>query len=316
MGLKNIFVKEIKAGDQVISSFLVSEKNMTFSQKGAPYLSLRLKDKTGEIEGRVWDRAVDFDPLFKKGDTIYIQSRAASFKDALQLSIANLRKLEASEIDPTDFNPASKSDIQGMFNELTAIMDSVQNPFLKQLLQSFFNEPDIVSRFKLAPAAKGFHHVYIGGLLEHTLSVSRLLLVSADHYPDINRDLLITGGILHDIGKIEELTYANIIEYSDEGRLLGHILIGSEMLNGRIATIAGFPKELAMKLQHIIASHHGEMEFGSPKRPKTLEALLIHHVDDMDAKVNAFQRHIEMSSDDDADWTPYHRLLERFIYKK
>ncbi len=316
MGLKNTFVKEIKAGDQVISSFLVSEKNMTFSQKGAPYLSLRLKDKTGEIEGRVWDRAAEFDTLFKKGDIIHIQARAASFKDALQLSIVNLKKPGFSEIDLSDFNPTSKSDIQAMFNDLITIVEGIRNPFLKQLLQSFFDDSVVVNHFKVAPAAKGFHHVCIGGLLEHTLSVVRLLLTVADHYADIDRDLLIAGGILHDIGKIDELTYNNVIEYSDEGRLIGHIVIGVEMINQRIAAIADFPKELAMKLRHILISHHGEMEFGSPKRPKTLEALIIHYIDDLDAKVNAFQSYVEASADNGTDWTPYHRLLERFLYKK
>jgi 3'-5' exoribonuclease len=313
---KNIFVNQIKAGDQITECFLVTEKNMTFSQKGAPYLSLRLKDKTGEIEGRVWDRVADLEQLFKKGDFIRIQSRAASFKNALQLSIVNLRKIEDKDIDPADFTIASKSDIQEMFLELLIIIDEVKNSFLKELLQSFFNDQDTAERFKKAPAAKGFHHVCRGGLLEHTLSVARLLSVAADHYKDVDRDLLIAGGILHDIGKIDELSYDKIIEYSDEGRLIGHIVMGLEMIDKKTALIADFPKPLAMKLRHIILSHHGEMEFGSPKRPKTIEALIIHHIDDLDAKVNAFQSHMENNEDKDSDWTPFHKLLERYLYKK
>ncbi len=316
MNQKNIFVNQIKAGDQVSECFLVIEKNMTFSQRGAPYLSLRLRDKTGEIEGRVWDRATDFDPLFRRGDIVYIQSRAASFKSALQLSITNLKKLEVTEFDPADFTPVSKSDILTMYQELAGFIEQVQNPFLKQLLLSFWDDPETAEHFKLAPAAKGFHHVCLGGLLEHTVSVVRLLSVVAGHYEGIDRDLLITGGILHDIGKIDELTYSNIIEYSDEGRLIGHIVMGIEMVDKKVSSIENFPKQLAMKLRHIILSHHGEMEFGSPKRPKTLEALIIHYVDDLDAKVNAFQSHIENFIEDGSDWTPFHKLLERFLYKK
>jgi 3'-5' exoribonuclease len=316
MNPKNIFVNQIKPGDQVSASFLVTEKNMTFSQKGTPYLSLRLRDKTGEIDGRVWDRASDFDPLFKKGDFIYIQSRAASFKNTLQLSITSLKKMEISEVNPPDFNPVSKSDIETMYREMTDFIEQVQNPFLHELLRSFFTDPNTAERFKLAPAAKGFHHVCLGGLLEHTLSVVRLLAATAGQFTGVDRDLLIAGGILHDIGKIDELSYDNVIEYSDEGRLIGHIVIGVEMLDKKISSIENFPKQLAMKLRHIILSHHGEMEFGSPKRPKTIEALIIHYIDDLDAKVNAFQSHIESSSEDESDWTPFHRLLERFLYKR
>lgn len=315
MNQKSIFVNQIKAGDHVSECFLVTEKNMTFSQKGAPYLSLRLKDKTGEIEGRIWDRAVELETLFKKGDIIHIQSRAASFKNALQLSIINLKKLDSNEIDPVDFTPVSKSDIQEMFIEIMNYINNVQNYFLKELLLSFFEDPKIAESFKLAPAAKGFHHVYLGGLMEHTLSVVRVLVVVADHYREADRDLLIAGGILHDIGKIEELSYNKIFEYSDEGRLLGHIVIGIEMLNRKISTIPDFPEPIAMKLRHIILSHHGEMEFGSPKRPKTLEALMIHYIDDMDAKINAFQSHIENFADGATGWTPFHKLLERYLYK-
>ena len=316
MSQKNIFVKEIKAGDQVSAPFLVIEKNMTFSQKGAPYLSLRLKDKTGEIEGRVWDRVSALEPLFKKGDIILIQSRAASFKNSLQLSIINLKKLEPHEVDPADFAPAAKSDVNGMLDDLMGFIEQMENPFLRELLCSFFNDSTVTNKFKQAPAAKGFHHVCLGGLLEHTLSVVRLLTLAADHYKTINKDLLIAGGILHDIGKIDELSYDSIVEYSDEGRLIGHIVIGVEMVDSRIVSIPDFPKDLAMKLRHILLSHHGAMEFGSPKRPKTLEALVIHHIDDLDAKVNAFQSHIDTFNDDETDWTPYHKLLERFIYKR
>jgi len=202
-----------------------------------------------------------------------------------------------------------------MFADLMAFVDQIETACLKNLLHLFFNDETIAALFKKAPAAKGFHHVYIGGLLEHTLSVIRLLDKINNHYQGINRDLLITGGILHDIGKIYEYSYDSIFDYSDQGRLIGHIVIGIEMLDKKIAAIEDFPEKLAMELRHLILSHHGTQEFGSPKRPKTLEALIVHFIDDLDAKVNAFQEFIAESRDDDAAWTPFHKLFERFIYK-
>lgn len=313
--MKNIYIKDIKAGDKVNDIFLVLDKAMAFSQKGSPYLNLRLRDKTGDIDGRIWDRAVEWDKVFKKGDIVHIQSRAASYKNVIQLSILEIRKAEGTDADLREFAPASKSDLDDMFGQVTAFIERVRNSHLKNLLEAFFQDQTIVEGFKHAPAAKGFHHVYVGGLLEHTLSVVRLLDRVADHYDFVDRDLLLTGGILHDIGKTRELSCGPIIEYTDMGRLVGHIVIGVEMLDAKIALLGDFPEHLAMELRHIILSHHGILEYGSPKRPKTLAALIIHFIDDMDAKVNAFQGFIESTADDESGWTPFHRLFERFIYK-
>ena len=313
--MKNIYISQIKAGDKVNDLFLVEEKNLAFSQKGSPYLSLRLKDKTGQLDGRVWDNASSLDKVFRKGDIIYIQSRAVSFKGVIQLSIIDVRTATPDEMTWEAFLPTVKGDIDAMYAELTAIAGQVVAPPLKSLLEAFWADEEIASLFRRAPAAKGFHHVNIGGLLEHTLSVTKLLTMVADHYPKSNRDLLIVGGILHDIGKIREFTYQGNIDYSDEGRLIGHIVIGLEMLDEKIAAISDFPPQLAMELRHLILSHHGMLEFGSPKRPKTVEAMIVHQIDDMDAKVNAFQEYISSSEDSDSDWTPFHRLFERYIYK-
>jgi 3'-5' exoribonuclease len=313
---KEIYLKNIKQGDKVASSFLVAEKNMAFSQKGSPYLTVRLKDRTGEIESKVWENAVEFDQHFKKGDIIFIEGRAASYKNSIQISIIKIRKIPWEEIEPTDYLPAVKADVQEMFNEMTGYIEKVNDNFLKALLNAFFQEEETASLFRRAPAAKGFHHIYLGGLLEHTLSVVRLLEKTADHYPGLNKDMLIAGGILHDIGKIYEFSYNNIIDYSDEGRLIGHIVMGVEMINKKIAAIDDFPPQLALELRHIILSHHGEFEFGSPKRPKTLEALVVHYIDDLDAKFNAFHTFMADSTNTDSDWTGYNRFLERFLYKK
>ena len=315
MKKKNLYISGMKSGEKVSTSFLVSEKNLAYSQKGAPYLNLRLKDKTGELDGKVWENATELDGYFKKGDIVHIVGRILSYKNNLQVSVLEVKKTEDEEIDPADYFPTSSRDADDMFAELLVIVEQIQTPCLKDLLLAFFRDEQIVKLFKKAPAAKGFHHVYLGGLLEHTLSVIRLLDLAARHYTGVNRDLLLTGGILHDIGKIYEFQYDRLIDYSDAGRLVGHIVMGVEMLDARIAKIEGFPENLAMELRHLILSHHGTLEYGSPKRPKTLEAMIVHYIDDLDAKVNAFQTFTSGIPDSESNWTPFHRLFERYIYK-
>jgi 3'-5' exoribonuclease len=312
---KEIYLKDIKQGDKVASTFLAAEKNMAFSLKGAPYLNVRLKDKTGELDGKVWDNAIEFDRQFKKGDIIYIEGKAASYKNSIQISIVNIKKNAGEDVEPTDYLPAAKGDIAAMFNDMLAYIEKIQTKPLQALLQAFFHDQKTTELFQRAPAAKGFHHIYLGGLLEHTLSVVRLLDKVADHYPNLDRDLLLAGGMLHDIGKIYEFNYDSLIEYSDEGRLIGHIVMGVEMINKKIEAIPDFPAPLALKMRHIILSHHGEFEFGSPKRPKTMEALVVHFIDDLDAKLNAFQSFVSDSNNTDSDWTIFNRFFERFLYK-
>ncbi len=312
---KGTYIKDIDVGSRVNDLFLVTDKTLAVSQKGAPYLSLRLRDKTGIMEARVWENAEGLNKLFRKGDVIEIRARAASFRNTIQLAVSYIRKIDDGEIEPAEYSPTTGYDIDDMFEALTQLAEKITSPYLRTLLQVIFSDDDILFAFKRAPAAKGLHHPYIGGLLEHTLSVTRLLDMTADHYTDINRDLLLAGGILHDIGKIYELSFQKIIDYTDQGRLVGHIVLGVELVNTKIAGIEGFPEQLALELRHILLSHHGVLEYGSPKRPKTLEAVLVNMVDDMDAKVNAFQGFIDSSTDDESSWTPYHRLFGRFIYK-
>ena len=315
MNKKTVYIENLKAGEKVSSAFLVAEKNLAYSQKGASYLNLRLKDKTGEIDGKVWDNADEWDGQFKKGDIVQVYGRTLSYKNNLQISVLELKRLTDEEIDLADYFPVAKQAADEMFAELMTYVETIHTPCLKRLLYAFFNDEKIRALFKKAPAAKGFHHVYLGGLLEHTLSVTKLLDMTAQHYRDVNRELLLTGGLLHDIGKIYEFDYDRLVQYSDEGRLIGHIVIGVEMVNAKLALIEDFPKTLAMELRHLILSHHGVLEFGSPKRPKTLEALIVHHIDDLDAKVNAFRTFVDDAPEDDTRWTPFHKLLERYLYK-
>lgn len=316
MKKKEIYLKDIRQSDKVADTFLVAEKNMAFSQKGAPYLTVRLKDKSGETDGKVWENAVELDRGFKKGDIVFIEGRAASYKNSLQLSIINIVKIPWEQVNPADYLPAAAADVNIMFEEIRAYINKIQNEHLRKMLSAFFQDEKNAELFKRAPAAKGFHHIYLGGLLEHTLSVVRLLENVAQHYPALNKDMLIAGGILHDIGKIYEFKYEGLIDYSDEGRLIGHIVMGVEMINKTIAALPDFPEQLSMELRHLLLSHHGEFEFGSPKRPKTPEALVVHYIDDLDAKLNAFETFIAGAENDGSDWTPYNRFFERFLYKK
>lgn len=313
--MKSIYVRDIKAGEKIKASFLVMEKNLAYSQKGAPYLSVKLRDRSGDIEGRVWDNVAALDPLFRKGDIVAVQGRAVSYRDATQLAVLDIRKIEETGIDPWDYFPATKGDVEAMFAELAGYAGTLENPWLKKLLEGFLGDDELAARLKRAPAAKGFHHAYLGGLLEHTLSMVRILDFLARHYPTTNRDMLIAGGILHDIGKIEEFTYDRAIDYSTPGRLVGHILLGVEMVDRKIASIDGFPADLALEIKHVVLAHHGELDFGSPKRPKTVEALIVHFVDDLDAKVMAFRDFIGNSGAEDSEWTLFHRFFERFLYK-
>jgi len=313
--VKNRYIKDIQSGEKVTDSFLVTEKNMAYSQKGAPYLNLRLKDKTGQVDGKVWDNAQEWDKQFRKGDVVQVSARAVSFKNSLQLSILSLTPLDESDVVLSDYLTTTRMNIEAMFGELQSVIEGISTPPLKKLLQAFFDDRETAERFKRAPAAKALHHIYLGGLLEHTHSVVRLLDQVAAHYPGVNRDLLLAGGILHDIGKIEEFSYDRLVEYSDEGRLIGHIILGVEMIDEKIAAIPGFPPSLAMELRHLILSHHGILEYGSPKRPKTLEALIVHYVDDLDAKVNTFQEYLNDFRNEETGWTPFHRFLERYLYR-
>ncbi|OGQ01583.1 MAG: hypothetical protein A2Z51_11380 [Deltaproteobacteria bacterium RBG_19FT_COMBO_52_11] len=313
--MEKVFVNQLKKGHAVESVFLVKEKSLTRTKTGNPYLSLHLADRTGELEGRIWENALDFDTLFAKDDFIKVRAEVDEFQGTLQLRILKLKKCEESEVLLDDFLSKTPFNIEKMFSEIKNIASRVRQPYLQKLLEAFFTDEDFIRKFKMAPAAKGVHHVYIGGLLEHTLSVVQLTLLIGPRYKGINQDLLITSGILHDIGKVAELTFGRAFDYTDSGRLLGHIILTVEMVDEKIRALQGFPETLALSLKHNLLSHHGEYAFGSPKLPMTLEALLLHHLDDLDAKVNGFLAWIEKEKGAPSRWTSYHKLFDRFIFK-
>jgi 3'-5' exoribonuclease len=310
------FIKEIRDRQQVDSVFLVKEKITAMAKNGKPYLTLKLMDKSGEVDGKVWDNIDVTAATFDKDDFIAIRSKATIYLGKMQLVVSELKRVPEEEVNLADFLPETERNIEEMTRELGTLVASLRDPFLQRLLGDLFGDPEFMSRYRVAPAAKGMHHVYLGGLLEHSLAVARLVEQIVPLYPDLNRDLLITGALLHDMGKVREMTYLRSFDYSDEGKLIGHITIGVEMLHERIIAIPGFPPELAMLLKHLILSHHGQYEFGSPKRPKTIEATILNYLDDLDSKINGIRTHIRKEPDSNSSWTAYHRLYDRYYFKE
>jgi 3'-5' exoribonuclease len=311
---KKKFVCDIVAGDGVNDIFMLAEKSMAHKRDGNPFLNLTLADKSGQIKGVVWDNAAQIASYANAGDFVRIQAAAGEYRGTLQLVVKSLSTVPANVLSPEDFLPASTRNVNKMFDRLRALTDTIASQCLRALMDAFWNDADLVRLFKRAPAAKKMHHAYLGGLIEHTLSMSLLADKVAGHYSGVDRDLLIVGAVLHDIGKIRELAYDVNIDYTNEGRLLSHIVIGLEIVNAKIQSLAGFPDEQAALIKHMIVSHHGAREFGSPEPPKTIEAVLLNYLDEIDSRVNAI-REFMAADDPDAAWTSYHRLLERQFYK-
>ena len=313
--MKQIFVDQIRERDQVESIFLVREKITAMAKNGKPYMTLKLMDRTGEVEARVWDRIDQLSRLFEKDQFILITAKASVYMGKMQVVVQDLRPIDEQLVNLADFLPVSKRDQQEMREELDALLESLNDPQIKLLLRSFFDDQEFYKMYSMAPAAKGMHHVYLGGLLEHSLAVAALASDIAPRYQQINRDLLIAGALLHDVGKVSELSYQRSFDYTDEGKLLGHIVIGVQMVEDRVRQLPDFPADLSLLLKHLLLSHHGQYEFGSPKRPKFIEAVVLNFVDDLDSKINGIQTHIDKEPDRDSSWTNYHRLYDRYFFK-
>jgi 3'-5' exoribonuclease len=308
------YINEIKENDHVDSFFLVKEKTSGLTKTGNAYLKLKLIDRSGEMEARVWTSAEAFAEAFEKDDFVHLKGKAVSFQDHLQISIIHIETVGEDSILLSDFFPMAERNIDEMLQCLIEISRQVKNQPLSQLLRLFWEDEDFLERFKMAPASKSLHHTYLGGLLEHTLSSTQLVLKNVSHYNGLDVDLLITGTILHDIGKIDELSYSRSFDYSDEGRLLGHIIIGIERVEDKIRQIPDFPKDLSTLLKHLLLSHHGQYQWGSPKKPMTLEAVMLHYIDDMDAKINGIQQFLKSQVPEGSRWSAYHRMFEQFFY--
>jgi 3'-5' exoribonuclease len=287
--MKDLFVGDLgKFENQVVTGFFaVTVKQVRSRKDGAPYLALTLGDRTGQIECRMWEVADAQE--FDSGDVVKARGQVSRYQDRLQLTLDKIRRADSSEFDLGDFVPKTSRDIEELWAELNGFVASFTNPDLQNLLRAFLDDPEIAQALKSAPAAKSMHHAWVGGLLEHIVSLLGLSDLAARHYPEINRDLLLTGAVLHDIGKLHELRWGTSFDYTLEGQLIGHISIGVMMVEKKLAHLPDFPKNLRVLVEHIILSHHGKYEFGSPKLPMISEALLLHYLDDLDAKMQTMR---------------------------
>nr|HID59312.1 HD domain-containing protein [Desulfobacterales bacterium] len=312
--MKTTFIKSIRPGDSVNDVFVVCDKTLYRKKDGTPYISMVLGDKTGYMRAVVWDNAKAIYDSVGVDDYVMVEGDVTEYRDSLQITVRGMHRCDKSQVQRRDFIPSTEKDIEHMMDRLMQVVSAVQNVYLKKLLDAFFNDHEFVERFKTAPAAKKMHHAYIGGLLEHSLSVAILIEAVANHFKGVDRDLLLTAGILHDVGKIFEFHYETHIDYTDAGRLLNHIVIGVELVEKRMSTIKDFPQELSLLLKHMIVSHHGIRDFGSPEPPKTLEAVILNYIDELDSKINGIKGFIN-GEDSGSSWTSYHRILERRFYK-
>ena len=308
------YIESLREGERINEIYLCKVKQSALTKAGKPYDNVILQDKTGTLDAKIWDPGSvgidEFDAL----DYVAVTGDITSFQGNLQLSIKRARKVQEGEYDPKDYLPVTDKNVDEMYAELCALIKSVTNPYLSKLLKSFFMEDAAFEkRFKFHSAAKAVHHGFVGGLLEHTLGVAKNCDYFASVYPILNRDLLLSAAIFHDIGKLEELSTFPENDYTDEGQLLGHIMIGAEMVGERIRSIEGFPTRLGNELKHCILAHHGELEFGSPKKPALAEALALSFADNLDAKMETLREIFAAVPENNTEWLGFNRLLESNI---
>jgi 3'-5' exoribonuclease len=311
--MKKQFVKDLSVGNKVNDIFYIRSRRQFEKRDGGKFLILELADKTGAVQGKVWDYE-EFLSESVPGNFAKVQGDVSEYNGETQITVINIQKVSDKEISVTDFIVSSRFNIEEMYKEFSSYFDLVKDADLKKLLNNFFSNPDFLRKFKSAPASTGVHHAYIGGLLEHTLFMLRLSRSVPDVYPEVDYSLLITGLILHDVGKIREYLYDKVIAHTDEGYLIGHIVVGYEIVKNEIDKIAGFPELKKEMLLHIILSHHGIREYGSPTTPKFAEAYLVHNLDNLDARMMMFRDTTEKNQD--VKWSDYHQFLETKVFIK
>lgn len=306
------YISELREGETISVTYLCKVKQMLKTKAGKSYCSLTLQDKTGILDAKIWEMSNAIEN-FEAMDFIHVEGQVTCFQSSLQLNVRRVRRAQEGEYDPVDYIPTSKRDIKEMFGELLTYVNSIQNPYLSKLAKSFFVEDkEFQKKFMYHSAAKSVHHSFMGGLVEHTLGVVKMSDYLAENYPFLNRDILLTGALFHDLGKVEELSDFPENDYTDDGQLLGHIFIGAEKLGERIRTIPDFPHKLSAQLRHCILAHHGELEYGSPKKPATAEALALSYADNTDAKLQTVREILE-GGDEKAEWLGYNRFFESNI---
>ncbi len=312
--MKSVYVSALIPEQTITSIFLVRSKEIRQTQAGKPYLRLELGDRTGTVDATMWDGFEQPAGTFERDDFVKVQARVELYRGKNQLKLMQIRRAQADEADPADYVPKTAHDVEKLYAALQEEVSRVANPWLQKLLRSVAEDAAIVPRLKSAPAAKMMHHAFLGGLLEHVVSLCALCRAVAALYPETDADLLVTGAILHDVGKIQELTYERSFGYSTEGQLLGHILIAYEMVSRKADAIENFPAELKALVQHLLISHHGQYEFGSPKLPMFREAVLLHLLDDLDSKMAAMRATLE-SPEGEGDWTARNAALGRALLR-
>jgi 3'-5' exoribonuclease len=310
------FISQLNGGTTIDDIFLVQNKELRTTKNGSLYIQAQLSDRTGTIDARMWDAGKPFFESLGNDTFLKVKGRTEIYQNKIQLIMKSISKTNQEDIKLEDYLPSTEKDVNEMFSELKQIAGSIKQPYLLKLLKLFFSDKDFCRDFCSAPAAVQYHHAFLGGVLEHTLSVAKLGEKIAPLYPDLNKDLLICGIILHDIGKISELSYEKNFQYSDEGQLVGHLISGVLMVEEKAKQIDGFPKTLLDLLRHLILSHHGEYEWGSPKLPMTVEALALHYLDNIDAKIHAFNKAITNDKDSSNNWTGYNKMFDRRLFKK
>lgn len=303
------YLKDYHDGDRVYDVYLCKHRQAAVTKNGKTYLNVILQDKSGTMDAKVWDPNSAGIEEFEPMDYIEVGGDVSSFQGALQISVKRVRVVREGEYNPADYLPVSKKNIDGMYQEVLAMIQRTKNPFLKELLEAFFvKDADFIKKFKNSSAAKSVHHGFVGGLLEHTLSVAQMCEFYCKQYPMLKRDLLITAALLHDMGKIREISPFPLNDYTDDGNLLGHIVMGVEMVGEKVRDIPGFPPVLAGEIKHCIISHHGEYEYGSPKKPAIMEAVALNFADNTDAKMETFTELLENT--DQTDWLGFNRLFD------
>ena len=307
--MKTLFIKDLTADQSITGFFLVHEKEIRNTNTGKPYLRMELGDRSGKVEARMWDQFEAFAKEVARDDFVKVQARVEIYRGRPQLALMQFRRAKPEEIELGDFLPHTRQDVELMYKQLLSDAQGMKNPWLKELTTRILCQPQIEARYKRAPAAKVMHHAYLGGLLEHVEGLCRLAKAIAAHY-ELDEDLLLTAAMLHDVGKLEELCYERSIGYTTEGQLLGHIVMELETVKKAMDGIEGFPEKLKTVVSHILISHHGEYEFGSPKLPMIREALAFHYMDDLDSKMAAVRASMEMESGEE-DWSAYSGALGR-----
>jgi 3'-5' exoribonuclease len=308
--MKKLFVSDMTSEQLVTAFFLVHAKEIRNTKEGKQYLRMELGDRSGTIEARMWTKFEEMVQDVVRDDFVKVEGRVELYRDRPQLALLQFRKARPEEIELADFLPHTKEDVEKMYAQLLEYAKEIRNVWLQQLVLSIVNDPAIATRYKKAPAAKTMHHAYLGGLLEHVVGLCGLAKQVAEHYPELDPDLLLTVAILHDVGKLDELCYARAIGYTTDGQLLGHIVMELETVLHAIDKISGFPSELKTVVQHLLISHHGQYEFGSPKLPMIREAMVFHYLDDMDSKMAAVRAALANESGDE-QWSAYSGALQR-----